>query len=85
MYIYPIAIPSSSQDQQKAFTKLVDQILAAKKADPDANVSTVEAERTDPFEWVADRQTDESLMAVEEKGLRFVLSLRRNPFEIRLH
>ena len=44
-----------------------------------------EAERTDPLVWIADRQTDEFLIAVNEKGLRFVLSLKRNPFEIRLH
>ena len=44
-----------------------------------------EAERTDPLTWVPNRQLDETLAAVEEKGLRFVLSLKRNPFEIRLH
>ena len=44
-----------------------------------------EAERTDPFVWIANRQTDEGLTATDEKGLRFVLSLKRNPFEIRLH
>lgn len=46
---------------------------------------TKEAERADPFVWIANRQTDESLTAVDEKALRFVLSLKRNPFEIRLH
>ena len=44
-----------------------------------------EAERTDPFVWIANRQTEEVLSATDEKGLRFVLSLKRNPFEIRLH
>lgn len=44
-----------------------------------------DAERTDPFVWVANRQTDEGLTATDEKGLRFMLSLKRNPFEIRLH
>ena len=44
-----------------------------------------EAERTDPFVWIANRQTDEFFTAVDEKGLKFVLSLKRNPFEIRLH
>ena len=44
-----------------------------------------EAERTDPFVWIANRQTDEFFTAVDEKELKFVLSLKRNPFEIRLH
>jgi hypothetical protein len=44
-----------------------------------------EAERTDPLVWITGRQTDEPLTAVQERGLRFVLSLKRNPFEIRLH
>jgi hypothetical protein len=44
-----------------------------------------EGERTDPFVWLASKHTDESIAAVEDKGLRFVLSLKRNPFEIRLH
>lgn len=44
-----------------------------------------EAERTEPLIWVPDRRVDEGLTAVDEKSLRFVLSLKRNPFEIRLH
>lgn len=44
-----------------------------------------EAERTDPLSWAPDRHENELLTATEEKGLRFVLSLKRNPFEIRLH
>jgi hypothetical protein len=44
-----------------------------------------EAERTDPLVWLADKQIDEVMTAVDEKSLRFVLSLKRNPFEIRLH
>jgi hypothetical protein len=44
-----------------------------------------EAERADPLIWAPDRHENEFLAAVEERGLRFVLSLKRNPFEIRLH
>ena len=44
-----------------------------------------EAERTEALLWIANRRTDELLSAVEEKGVRFVLSLKRHDFEIRLH
>jgi uncharacterized protein DUF6978 len=44
-----------------------------------------EAERSEPLNWASDRQENEVLIATEEKSLRFVLSLKRNPFEIRLH
>jgi hypothetical protein len=44
-----------------------------------------QAERTDPLSWKPDRHENELLSAIEERGLRFVLSLKRNPFEIRLH
>jgi hypothetical protein len=44
-----------------------------------------QAERTDPLNWAPDRNENEFLSAVEERELRFVLSLKRNPFEIRLH
>jgi hypothetical protein len=44
-----------------------------------------QAERTDPLSWAPDQHENEFLTAVEERGLRFVLSLKRNPFEIRLH
>lgn len=46
---------------------------------------TKEAERNEPLVWLANKQIDEAMMAVDEKSLRFVLSLKRNPFEIRLH
>lgn len=46
---------------------------------------TKEAERTEPLVWLANKQIDEAMTAVDEKALRFVLSLKRNPFEIRLH
>jgi hypothetical protein len=46
---------------------------------------TKEAERNEPFVWLANKQIDEAMMVVDEKALRFVLSLKRNPFEIRLH
>ena len=44
-----------------------------------------EAERTEPLVWLSNRQIDEAITAVEEKSFKFVLSLKRNPFEIRLH
>ena len=44
-----------------------------------------EAERIEPLVWLANKQIDEAMTAVDEKSLRFVLSLKRNPFEIRLH
>lgn len=46
---------------------------------------TKEAERTEPLVWLANKQIDEAMLAVDENALRFVLSLKRNPFEIRLH
>src|SRR5438445_131679 len=41
--------------------------------------------RTDPFSWKGNQISNEILVSIEEKGLQFVLSLKRNPFEIRLH
>jgi hypothetical protein len=44
-----------------------------------------EAVRTDPLSWKVNEIANEILVSIEEKGLQFVLSLKRNPFEIRLH
>ena len=37
-------VPQIPKTEQKPFTNLVDQILTAKHADPDADTSTLEAE-----------------------------------------
>lgn len=44
-----------------------------------------EATRANPLNWQAEKIEDELLVAKAEKGLQFILSMRRNPFEIRLH
>lgn len=44
-----------------------------------------EAARKTVFTWEQDQRQDEAVVAVEEERLQFVLSLKRNPFEIRLH
>jgi hypothetical protein len=62
----------------------VSALLTQAQADRLIELSK-EAERTEPLLWVANRRTDELLSAVEEKAVRFVLSLKRNPFEIRFH
>lgn len=37
------------------------------------------------FSWSSDISKDELIVAVNDNKLQFVLSLKRNPFEIRLH
>jgi len=37
------------------------------------------------FEWYENQQQEETFVAVEFEKIRFVLSLKRNPFEVRLH
>lgn len=44
-----------------------------------------EAQRTDALNWKQNQVENELLIAVEERELQFILSLKRNPFEIRLH
>jgi hypothetical protein len=46
---------------------------------------TKEAQRTDQLNWKTNQVENELLVAVEERELQFVLTLKRNPFEIRLH
>jgi hypothetical protein len=43
------------------------------------------AMRTDAFVWEIDRRQDEFIAAVEDDKVQFILTLKRNPFEIRLH
>ena len=44
-----------------------------------------EALRQDEFVWELNRRQDEAFAAVEDSKIQFVLTLKRNPFEIRLH
>jgi hypothetical protein len=44
-----------------------------------------EAVRKTPFTWEANTRYDEPLIAIEQDGVEFILTLNRNPFEIRLH
>lgn len=44
-----------------------------------------EAVREDTFVWAIDVRQDEALAAVEDRKIQFILSMKRNPFEIRLH
>lgn len=37
------------------------------------------------FEWYQNQQQDEFLAAAEDGRLKFVLTLKRNPFEVKLH
>ena len=43
------------------------------------------ATRKDVFVWEHNQRQDEFVAAVEDEKIQFVLTLRRNPFEIRLH
>jgi hypothetical protein len=44
-----------------------------------------EAMRPDTFVWEIDQRQDEFVAAVEDQKIQFILTLKRNPFEIRLH
>jgi hypothetical protein len=44
-----------------------------------------QAIRTDTFVWELNRRQDEFAAAIEDSKIQFVLTLKRNPFEIRLH
>jgi hypothetical protein len=44
-----------------------------------------EAVRKEIFEWLADHRQDELFVTVERDNVFFILSLMRQPFEIRLH
>ena len=44
-----------------------------------------EATRSDPFVWESNQRQNEFVAAVEDEKIQFVLTLKRNPFEIRLH
>lgn len=42
-----------------------------------------EAATTAVFTWMNDTRQEELFIAVEDRGLHFILSLKRNPFEIK--
>jgi len=44
-----------------------------------------QAAREDVFVWEQNKRQDELVVAVEDQKIQFVLSIKRNPFEIRLH
>lgn len=44
-----------------------------------------EAMRSGTFVWEINQRQDEFVAAVEDRKIQFVLTLKRNPFEIRLH
>lgn len=44
-----------------------------------------EAVRQDVFVWELEQRQEEQIVAVEDKKIQFILFLKRNPFEIRLH
>jgi hypothetical protein len=44
-----------------------------------------EAALAEAFVWEQNRRQDELFVAAEDKKIQFYLSLKRNPFEIRLH
>lgn len=44
-----------------------------------------EAMRSDTFVWEINQRQDEWVAAVEDRKIQFVLTLKRHPFEIRLH
>jgi len=44
-----------------------------------------EAARIEAFVWEREKRQDELVLAVDDKKIQFILSLKRNPFEIRLH
>ncbi len=41
--------------------------------------------RKEAFAWLAEKAHNETFIAVQEDNLQFILSLKRNPFELRLH
>ena len=44
-----------------------------------------EAAREEVFVWEQNKRQDELVIAVEDQKIQFILSMKRNPFEIRLH
>jgi len=56
------------------------------QAQADRLIATAkEAARTSPLNWQAGRMENELMVAITDKGLQFILPMKRNPFEIRLH
>lgn len=58
-------------------------MLTQSKAD-ELIVKAKEAARTEVLTWLHDERQEELFLAVEDASLQFLLSLKRNPFEIRL-
>ena len=56
------------------------------QAQADKLIATLkEAARKDAFVWEENRRQDEMVVAVEDQKIQFILTLKRNPFEIKLH
>ena len=58
-------------------------MLTQEKAD-ELIARAKEAAKTEVFTWQHNERQEELLLAVEDASLQFLLSLKRNPFEIRL-
>jgi hypothetical protein len=65
MYVSRIPIPPATPSQQKEITALVDKILAAKRADPSADVTALERE-IDQHVYRLYGLTPEEIKIVEE-------------------
>ena len=66
LYMNQIPIPNATPAQQAAITKLVERILAAKVADPVADVSDLEAEINTRVATLFDLIPEE-IIIIEEK------------------
>lgn len=56
------------------------------QAQADRLIATLkDAVREDGFVWEENRNDNELLVSVDDEKIQFVLFLKRNPFEIRLH
>jgi hypothetical protein len=63
-YLKDTPIPPATAEQQTSFVKLVDRILAAKRADPQADTSALEAE-IDQLVYALYGLTEEEIKIVE--------------------
>ena len=66
-FVYELPIPAASSHQSKAISAIVDRILAAKKADPSADTSALEAE-IDQMVYQLYGLTQEEIAIVEGSG-----------------
>ncbi len=72
IHLYPddwkhLPIPDVTMEKQKPIVELVDQILAAKKKDPNADTSTLE-KQIDEMVYALYGLTPEEIAIVEGKG-----------------